>query len=123
MHSIGTIGPSELFSYNTTHLSYQQIQKDKFSIPYIEKLPDKLSGRYDLLDSIPIEVNQVAPESYVARFVGADISMAGSSRDNARDELAETIVDFLETFQDDPRFKDDVSAIRFYIEKCNDPEE
>ena len=118
-----TIGQSELSSCsNTTHLSYQQIQEDKFSIPYIEKLPDKLSDRYDLLDSIPIEVKQVAPESYVARFVGADVSMAGSSRDNARDELAETIVDFLETFQDDPRFKDDMSAIRFYIEKRNDPE-
>ena len=70
MQLIGTTGSSELFNHNTAHLSYQQIQKDKFSIPYIEKLPDKLSGRYDLLDSIPIEVNQVAPGSYVARFVG-----------------------------------------------------
>ena len=88
-------------------------------IYFIKKIPNELSDRYKLLKLIPVEIERIESGVYVAFFKEANISMTGYSRENARDELAHTIIDFLDTFRDDPDFIADVKAVRFYINERN----
>ena len=70
----------------------------------IKEIPREFLDRYELLRPIPIKFEHEEPESCVAVFKEANISMTGYSKSNARDELAYTIMDFLEVFRDDPDF-------------------
>ena len=72
-------------------------------------------AQYQLLKPVPVEIEQFGGRSYVATFKEANISMTGTDPQNAKDELADTIIDFFETFRDDPKFKDDLNIVRSYI--------
>lgn len=82
---------------------------------HISALPRDLGARYELLRPIPVEINKVGHQSYVALFRAANISMTGVDESNAKNELAGTIVDFMETFQDDPDFSEEVATAKLYI--------
>ena len=81
----------------------------------INELPKDAAERYELLRPIPVEIERSGPDSWVAFFGAARLSMTGHSHSNAVEELAATIVDFVETFRDDPDFTDDVDAVLSYI--------
>lgn len=83
----------------------------------IKEIPREFLDRYEILRPIPIEFEHEEPESCVAVFKEANISMTGCSKSNARDELAYTIMDFLEVFRDDPDFTKDVKTVLSYIKE------
>lgn len=85
----------------------------------IRQLPVRLSENYELLKPIPVRLTRIDSASYVALFVPADISMTGRNQSNAKEELAATIVDFLEVFQNDRDFQQEIAAIVKHIRVRN----
>jgi hypothetical protein len=86
---------------------------------FIEELPAELSEYYELLRHIPVRLTQTGSESHVAHFRAADISMTGHNVSNAKEELAATIVDFMELFKDDSDFQQEIAAIAEHIRVRN----
>ena len=86
---------------------------------FIEELPAELSEYYELFRNIPVRLTQTGSESHVAHFRAADISMTGHNVSNAKEELAATIVDFMELFKDDPDFQQEIAAIAEHIRVRN----
>ena len=86
---------------------------------FIGELPAVLSERYKLLRPIPVKLTRTGSESHVAHFRAADVSMTGHSVSDAKEELAATIVDFMEVFKDDPDFQQEIAAIAEHIRVRN----
>ena len=113
--------PQQIFQ---VYVPEQQARGDRAlpqreSDSFIGELPAVLSERYKLLRPIPVKLTRTGSESHVAHFRAADVSMTGHSVSNAKEELAATIVDFMEVFKDDPDFQQEIAAIAEHIRVRN----
>lgn len=84
----------------------------------IDSVPEEYEGRYAVVQDIQVVFKKVDEHSIVATFEAVDISMTGTSHENAKEELAAALVDFLETFRDDDEFADAVNTLSNYIRRC-----
>ena len=62
----------------------------------IDAIPEEYDDRFELLQPIPVEFEEVAPGAVIAQFLEADLAMTGNDRDDAKASLMPWIIDLFE---------------------------
>lgn len=84
----------------TVHLAVSQGE----GITRIDAIPDEYGDRYELLQEIPIDFEDVAPGAVIAHFREAELAVTGDDQWDARDGLVSWMLDVFDDLVDaDPR--------------------
>ena len=71
---------------------------------YIDAIPEEYGDRYDLLQPIPVDFEEVAPDTVIAHFREADLAVTGVDREDAQDSLASWVRDVFDDLSEaEPR--------------------
>ena len=74
---------------DTVHLEVSEDERTA----HIDAIPNEHEDRYELLQPIPIDFEDVAPGAVIAHFREAELAVTGDDRWDARDGLVSWMVD------------------------------
>ena len=96
----------------TGHLEVAEDETDT----RIDTIPEEYGDRFELLQPIPVEFEEVAPGAVIAQFVEADLAITGDDRQDAQDSLASWILDvFDDLIEAEPRMLGATPAMQIRV--------
>ena len=83
-------------AYTASHLAQFLEIEGLDEVTYINAIPEQYDARYDLLQPIPVDFEEVAPDAVIAHFREADLAVTGLDRQDAQDSLVSWILDIFD---------------------------
>ena len=97
---------------DTGHLDVAENETDA----QIDAIPEEYGDRFELLQPIPVEFEEVAPGAMIAQFAEADLAITGDDRQDAQDSLASWILDvFGDLVEAEPRMLGATPAMQIRV--------